>query len=297
MRNLTHAMAAWRRGKHRNYLCFKCLILLSRKSEAGLKVLISIHTKEELGTMRLEFIAALSLAVWLGPSLNADTVTLTSGGRIEGVIKKMEKGKVRIDVAGGSTAQDGNSVREVDLRDIVSVDFDTPHLTEGTSKLPLDHFLKNLDAQEMVRLSRDINVAREQSRRQLDQINATWAVRQPVEKDQARRWAAAKESFSAPFGRYRELVQDMYLHVLAQVDDYNSLAQDAQKIYVGVKGIFNVGSPLVPTNLDQLTIKQAVPKNWYDKIFYEGYNRGYREGADFERLSRVPAPAASDNTR
>jgi hypothetical protein len=250
-----------------------------------------------LGTMKSRLIVSLSVGIWVGLPAIADTIMLTNGGRVEGIITKMENGKVRIEVGGGSASQAAAAARDVDLRDIRSVDFNTPHLTEGTAKLPVEHFLKNLDAQEMVRLSRDINAAREESRKQLDQIKATWAVRQPVEKDEKRRWAAAKETFSVPFGRYRELVRDMYLHVLAQVDEYNRLAGDAEQVYVGVKGLFNVGSPLVPANLDQLTIKQTVPKNWYDAIFYEGYNRGYREGADFERLTRVPPPAASQNTQ
>ena len=80
----------------------------------------------------------------------------------------------------------------------------------------------------------------------------------------------------------------MYLHLLAQVDDYHKLLREAGQVYVGVKGLFNVGSPLVSAQMEERTVKESVPKNWYDQIYFDGYNRGYKEGSTFERLSRMP---------
>jgi hypothetical protein len=197
----------------------------------------------------------------------ADTITLNAGGRVEGIITKLEAGKVFVEVAGGAA-------REIELREIAAVNFDMPHLTAGSTKLPLDHFLKDLDAQEMVRISRDMNQARQDARAELEKIKAQWAYKQFGDKD---RWNAAKESFRAPLGRYRELVGDMYLHVLAQVDDYNKLAKAADQVH-----------GLVPGDAWERAVKESVPKNWYDRIFFDGYNRGYKEGTEFERLSRVP---------
>lgn len=238
--------------------------------------------------MKSQWIVSACTASLLTWPLFADTITLASGGSVEGIITKIENGKASIQVAAAA------GTREIDLREIASVNFDTPHLTEGTAKLPIDHFLKDLNAQEMVRISRDMKQTRLELRRQLDQIKLSWSARQPADQDQARRWAATKETFGAPLSHYRELVGELYLHVLAQVDDYNKLVAEAERVYVGVKGVFKSGSPLIPQDLDQLSVKESVPKNWYDKIFFEGYNRGYREGSDFERLTRLPPPATCE---
>ena len=147
----------------------------------------------------------------------------------------------------------------------------------------------------MVRLGRDMKETRQDLHKQLDQIRTVWPVRQPIPQDQTRRWDSTKETFQASLARYQELVNDMYLHVLVQVDDYNKLVREGEEVYVGVKGAFHVGSALVPPNLRQLQAEKIVPKNWYDTIFYEGYRRGYGEGSDFGRLSRVPQ--ACETTR
>jgi hypothetical protein len=47
---------------------------------------------------------------------------------------------------------------------------------------------------------------------------------------------------------------------------------------VGVKGPFNVGSPLVSGEFKSLPLKKFVPANWYDTIYYYGYNAGYSMG-------------------
>jgi len=60
------------------------------------------------------------------------------------------------------------------------------------------------------------------------------------------------------------------------VGQYNEFMKEANQISVGVRGIFTAGSPLVPKEKQRLPLKKYVPANWYDTIFYEGYNRGYR---------------------
>jgi hypothetical protein len=76
----------------------------------------------------------------------------------------------------------------------------------------------------------------------------------------------------------------MYLHVLGQIDDYNKLAKEADQVH-----------GLVPGDVWERAVKDSVPKNWHDRIYFDGYNRGYNEGANFERLSRVPQ--ACENPR
>jgi hypothetical protein len=233
--------------------------------------------------MKSRWIAGLGIGLWLCGPVIADTVTLTGGERIEGVITNLDSGRVHMQLTGYPAR-----APEIDLREIESISFDSSHLIGGLAKLPLEHYLRDLDAEEMVRLSHEMNEARHDTRQQLDQIKATWAVRQPIERDQVSRWKAAKETFEASLSRYRGLMQDMYIHVLAQVDEYNKLEKEAEQIYVGVKGVFNIGSPLVPAEIGEYTVKESVPKVWYDRIYFDGYNRGYKEGSDFERLSRAP---------
>jgi hypothetical protein len=240
--------------------------------------------------MKRKILHSLAVASLLLPAgLLADTIKLKTGEPIEGIIQKIEKGKV--------TVQVGGATRELSILDIDEMDFDTPHLTESTAKLPLDHFLKDLDAQEMVRLSRDLKQAKKEVDTQLDSIKKNWQAKQPVDKDQARRWSAAKETFQVPMKRYQEVVREIYMHALAQVEEYNKVADQADKIYVGVKGVFNVGSPLLTEDLEEITAKKVVPKSWYDRIFYAGYNRGYKDGATFERLIVIPPAAGTPSEK
>ncbi|MBI4445827.1 MAG: hypothetical protein HY645_07940 [Acidobacteria bacterium] len=100
-------------------------------------------------------------------------------------------------------------------------------------------------------------------------------------------WEAEKERFAGNLSWYQEVLNELYFHVLARVDEYNTLVQEAHHMYVGVKGIFNVGSPLVPSSMKRLPLKKYVPAQWYDTIFYDGYYLGYNEG--YER-ARPPRP-------
>ena len=93
------------------------------------------------------------------------------------------------------------------------------------------------------------------------------------------RFHARKRPYAMkPLTLYQELLNDLYFHVLAKVDEYNTLAGDARKVYVGVKGPFNVGSPLVPADLAKLPLRKYVPATWWDTIYFDGYNMGYEDG-------------------
>jgi hypothetical protein len=219
---------------------------------------------------------ALLLTVSLPVALWADTIHPKSGEPIYGIIQKIEKGRVTIAV--------GNMVRQMALADIEEIDFDTPHLTEGTAKLPLKHFLEDLDAQEMVRISEDLKNTRQQLHTLLNRAKTDWNARGTIEKDELPAWEAAKEQFRAPLFRYREVMHDLYYHVLANVDDYNRLAHDASQVHVGVKGAFSVGSRLLPEDFEELQPKDFLPSTWYDRIYYEGYRRGYRDAEDYQTL-------------
>lgn len=220
--------------------------------------------------------AAIAAIVWTIPGY-ADVIVFKDGRRLEGVIKKVEKGQVIVEV--------DNQTQTLDIPDIASMDFDTPHLT-ASRDIPVEHFLKNVEAQEVVKNIQELEKSADEIRRMLAQINAYWKARQPVPSRDVAQWESAKETFRRPLGRYQELLNDLYFHVLARVDEYNGLMQEATKVYVGVKGVFNVGSPLVPSEYRNLPLKKYVPGAWYDTIYYQGYNVGY----DDAYIKYVPRP-------
>jgi hypothetical protein len=238
--------------------------------------------------MKLRWVRYLLILAALVAPAFADTIKPKTGDAIHGVIQKMEGGRVTILM--------GNETRVLNILDVDGIDFDTPHLTEIADKAAVEAFLKDVDAQQLARLSMALKLARQDLNSQLEQIKKDWQARQPVDRNQARRWEGTKESFQAPMKRYQAILKSMYLDVLARVDDYNAFASEANKVYVGVKGVFNVGSPLLTPALDEIDAKAVVPKSWYDKIFYEGYTKGYKEGAALERLNVTPPAQGSTNT-
>jgi hypothetical protein len=155
------------------------------------------------------------------------------------------------------------------------MDFTTPHLVGAPEGIPIDHFLKDVEAQEIVSNIQQLEKASDEIEKLLKQIRTYWKAREPVPADQLGSWAAAKETFRRPLDRYQEVLNDLYFHVLAKVDQYNVLMKAASDIYVGVKGPFNVGSALVSKDMRELPLKKYVPGAWYDTIFYDGYNIGY----------------------
>ena len=215
----------------------------------------------------LSLFTVLTLALVLSaPPAAADMVKFKTGAELEGVIKKVEAGMVFVQI--------GNEEKTFNILDIESMDFNTPHLLAGAASVPLEHFLKDIEAQEIVLNIEQLEKTATEIQKKLGQIRMHWAARQPITAAELPGWEAAKEEFGKPLSRYQELLNDTYFHVLSQVDEYNLMATEASKVYVGVKGIRS-GSPLVSKDMAKLPLKKYVPATWWDTIFYEGYNRGY----------------------
>lgn len=189
----------------------------------------------------------------------ADTLKLKDGSKVEGVIKKMEAGKVFLTVKGES--------KVLNVSDVAVIDF-----TAATD-------VKNTEAEEVVANLKELDKAATEIRQLLNQIELYWSEREPIDAKMEPAWNVAKETFRQPLARYQEVLNDLYFHVLARVDEYNALAKDASKVYVGVKGI-RVGSALISSELDRLPLKKYVPGTWYDTIFYDGYNLGYFDATE-----------------
>lgn len=203
-------------------------------------------------------ITLLSLMVLLlSTSAGADIVYLNDGSTIEGVIKKVAAGQVVIQV--------GEETKTFDILAVESMDFTTAHLVD----------VKNVDAEEIVSNIQQLEKTSAEIDKLLMQIKTFWMLQEPIAAEKTGSWEAAKETFRKPLNKYQELLNDLYFHVLAKVDKYNLLMKDAGEVYVGVKGPFNVGSPLVAKEARELPLTKYVPAAWYDTIFYDGYNVGY----------------------
>ena len=208
--------------------------------------------------------------LWLlTPLALADQVQLKDGTKFEGTVQKVEKGQVTILV--------GSETKVIDILQVTDINFDTARMTAGTARLPLEHFLASIETQEMITHFQNVEKTAAQVRQLLEQTKKEWADHKSVAVDQTAKWETAKERFSVPMAEYQESLNELYFHVLGKVDEYNSLMKDADSIYVGVKGWFQVGSSLIAPDVKKLPLKKYVPANWYDTIFYEGYNQGYNE--------------------
>jgi hypothetical protein len=225
--------------------------------------------ESHMRTRNVALALLLSLVfLWTLPEARADVVMFKDGTSIEGVIARVEKGTVYLKVE--------NEEKTFDILLVESMNFNTPHLVPTLPKnVPVDHFLKDVEAQEIVRNMKDLESTAAEIRRKAAQIRTYWMSKQPIASSEVKGWDAAKEDFRKPLARYQELLNDLYFHVLSRVDEYNFIIEDSHKIYVGVKGI-RIGSPLVAK--DQLPLRNYVPGAWYDTIFYEGYNVGYNDG-------------------
>ena len=199
--------------------------------------------------------------------LEADTVTLTSGEVLDGVIESIDDGRVTISIAGDR--------RELDIRNVDHIDFNTPHLPDLVDMDEVAHYLGDVDAQEMVSHVQELREVAGEIDGLLDEIRGEWDARNPIEPGEAEEWETAKEQFRRPVSRYQEVLAELYFHIVAHVDEYHRLMQEANDVYVGVEGIFRVGSSLVPRDLRQLPLQSYMPRNWYDAIYYEGYYVGY----------------------
>jgi hypothetical protein len=216
-------------------------------------------------------ILAIILAVGLlvvAPALFADTLKFKDGTEREGVIKKVETGRVFVMV--------GTEMQEFEILTIDGMDFNTPHILKSRENVPMEHFLKDVEAQEVVRNFQELEKTETEVRSMLADIRAYWNRVQPIPSSELKGWEMEKEEFRRPLSRYQELLNDIYFHFLARVDGYNAIAGEATEVYVGVKGI-RTGSSLVPKDMKKLPLTKYVPGAWYDTIYFDGYNRGFEE--------------------
>lgn len=216
----------------------------------------------------------LSLLFWVliflvNTTAQADTLAMKDGATIDGIIKKVANGQVVIEI--------GDETKVFEILEVDSMDFTTPHLVGVREGIPIDHFLRDIEAQEIVDNLQKLETTSDDIEKLIIQIRKYWQERQPISHEEEASWEAAKETFRKPLSRYQELMNDLYFHLLAKVDQYNVLMKAASDIYVGVKGPFNIGSALVPKEMRQLPLKRYVPAAWYDTIFYEGYTLGFDE--------------------
>jgi type IV secretory pathway VirB4 component len=215
----------------------------------------------------LAIIVAVGLLI-IAPATFADTLKFKDGTEREGVIKKVETGRVFVTV--------GGEMQEYDILTIDSMDFNTPHILTSTENIPMEHFLKDVEAQEVVRNFEELEKTEKEVRSMLTDIRAYWNRIQPIPAADLKGWETEKEEFRKPLSRYQELLNDLYFHFLTRVDGYNAIANEASDVYVGVKGI-RTGSSLIPKDMKKLPLTKYVPGAWYDTIYFDGYNRGYED--------------------
>ena len=222
--------------------------------------------------MKLHIVlSSMATLLLMVTSARADVVNLKNGSTVDGVIKKVAAGQVVIDV--------GAKTETIDVGEVESMDFTTPHLVVATDRVPIEHFLKDIEAQEIVRNMQNIEKAASEIEALLRQVRADWLPRQPIPAELEGSWDAERETFRKPLALYQELLNDLYFHVLAKVDRYNLLMNAASDVYVGVKGPFNAGSSLVSKDMRELPLTRYVPRAWYNTIHKNGYVVGYNEAS------------------
>lgn len=224
-------------------------------------------------------LAAIAVLTLLALPARADRLTLVDGQTVEGKVQKIEKGQVTVEV--------NKEIRTYDVLKISDIEFLGPELTMGTDRLPLEHFAGTMETREMMGHFTDVEKSAAEIRTLIDRTRGEWGTTRSVATTDLPKWETAKERFVAPLSLYQERLNDLYFHVLGKVDEYNALMKDADSIYVGVKGALHVGSSLIPREKKRLPLKKYVPGNWYDTIFFEGYDRGYQEA--YEKFARDPA--------
>jgi hypothetical protein len=211
----------------------------------------------------LTIVIAIVVTLFAASAARADILFFKDGSEVNGIIKKVADGKVSMDIDGKEMV--------FNILTIASMDFTTPHVV--TEK----HFIADIEAEEILSNVKGIEKAAEDIRFKLSQIQGYWGKKETVLGREESGWLAAKEEFRKPLTLYQELLNDLYFHVLAKVDEYNALMTDARKVYVGVKGPFRVGSALVPPDLEKLPLRKYVPATWWDTIYFNGYNMGYED--------------------
>jgi len=241
----------------------------------------SVDSFEE-DTMKIGYLvmaAVLNMVLLAEVSpLSADTLRLKDGTKVEGIIKKVEAGNVFVSV--------GSISKTYNILDVENMDFNTPHLLSDVPDVTVEHFLKDTESQEVVRNLQLLDKKANEIQRLLTQIQTYWTAKEPIDAKSEASWTVAKETFHKPVVAYQEVLNDLYLHVLARVDEYNALMKEASRIYVGIKGV-RVGSSLIPSELERLPLKKYVPGGWYSTIFYEGYNLGFSDGTQRTNAPKI----------
>lgn len=228
-------------------------------------------------TRNVALLTLVSIGLLLAaPAALADTLKFKDGTELEGVINRVETGKVFVMVR--------NEEKVFDILKIDRMDFNTPHLLTPAGNIPVEHFLKNFEAREVVRNFEELEKTESEVRSMLVEIRAYWNRAQPIPSKELAGWEMEKEEFRKPLSRYQELLNDLYFHFLARVDGYNAIAGEASDVYVGVKGI-KTGSSLIPKDMKKLPLTKYVPATWHDTIYFDGYNRGYEEAYEKYRPS------------
>src|SRR6185503_14302130 len=85
---------------------------------------------------------AIGILCLLAPAALADQVQLKDGTKLDGTVQKVEQGKVTILV--------GTEIRTVDILQVTNIDFDAAGVMTGTGRLPAEHFVSTMEAQEML---------------------------------------------------------------------------------------------------------------------------------------------------
>ena len=211
-------------------------------------------------------LCALPLLTW------GDSLKLKNGTSVEGVVRSVSGGNITVEVGGRNQV--------IPVLQVEEIDFNTPHADEaGVDDATVNDFTKGAQA---------LTKAQRGARSSLDQIKKRWADRKSVQPGQTGQWNAEKERFQPPFIDYRRAIQTLYRDVAAHVDNYNKMAAEANDVYIGVKGIFNVGSPLIPDDQRELQIKQFLPGAWYDELYYEAYAKGFKDAVEQQQLLNAP---------
>jgi hypothetical protein len=224
-------------------------------------------------------VAVVTVLLVAALPVRADKLTMDDGKTVEGVVKKIEKGQVSVEV--------NKEMKLYDVLKVKDIEFTSPDLTTGTSRLPVEHFAGTMESREMLSHFTDVEKSATDVRGLIDRTRGEWGKSASIAQADLPKWETAKERFVAPLSLYQERLNDLYFHVLGKVDEYNALMKDADSIYVGVKGALNVGSSLIPRDKKRLPLKKYVPGNWYDTIFFEGYDRGYQEA--YEKFAKDPS--------
>lgn len=221
--------------------------------------------------LALAALLAALVVVLLPVEARPDTVTMTDGQVLDGIIESIDEGQVTIRIDG--------EAQQLSIRDIDRIDFNTPHLPDLVDSDELAHYLGDAEAQEMVQHAQELRETAAEIDALIATIRAEWEPRNPVQPDEVAEWEAAKEALRRPISRYQEVLADLYYHIVAHVDEYYRMINEASDVYVGVEGIFRVGSSLVPQDLRQLPLQSFMPRNWYDAIYFEGYYVGYDDAS------------------